>query len=227
MSGRKTFVGGDILLASELNSFLMDQSVMVFDDAADRTTAIPTPVEGMVTYLKDVNSLQQWTGAAWIAVVSGFTAQQTITATDSAWAVPTLGNPIVKVTVIGGGGGGGGGFFGSQGSTGGTTTFNAGGAGSVSAAGGVGGTGPFGAGPAGSAGDASGNGGQGGGVTDDAGARARGANGNGGFITVSYLNLTGISTVNVTIGDGGAGGSGTNNGGPGGRGQVVVEYVGG
>jgi hypothetical protein len=61
MSGRKTFVGGDILLASELNGFLMDQAVMVFDDAAARTTAIPSPSEGMVTYLKDTDSLWRYT----------------------------------------------------------------------------------------------------------------------------------------------------------------------
>jgi hypothetical protein len=230
MSGRKTFVGGDILLASELNSFLMDQSVMVFDDSGDRGVAIPSPVEGMVTYLKDVNSLQQWTGAAWVRVVSGFTAQQTITATDSAWAVPTLGNPIVKVTVIGGGGGGGGGQFGGQGGTGGTTTFDAGGAGTVSASGGIGGTGGTGGlGTNGSAGHASGNGAQGGGVPDESGARARGANGNGGIITVGFINLTGISTANVTIGLGGTAGSSSfgQPGGVGGRGQVVVEYVAG
>ena len=51
-------------------------------------------------------------------------------------------------------------------------------------------------------------------------------NGNGGVglggkITVTYLNLTGISTLNVTIGAGGTGGS------AGGRGEVIVEYVAG
>jgi hypothetical protein len=48
----------------------------------------------------------------------------------------------------------------------------------------------------------------------------------GGKITVAYLNLTGISTVNVTIGAGGPGGTGgTTQGGLGGRGEVVLEYV--
>lgn len=70
MSGRKTFVGGDILLASELNGFLMDQSVMVFDDAAARTTAIPSPVEGMVTYLKDTNALFTYSGSGWVPAVN-------------------------------------------------------------------------------------------------------------------------------------------------------------
>jgi hypothetical protein len=38
----------------------MDQSVMVFDDAAARTAAIPSPSEGMVTYLKDTDSLWRY-----------------------------------------------------------------------------------------------------------------------------------------------------------------------
>jgi hypothetical protein len=66
-------------------------------------------------------------------------------------------------------------------------------------------------------------------VPDEAGARARGANGNGGIITVGFVNLSGISTANVTIGLGGTAGSssGGQPGGVGGRGQVVVEYVAG
>lgn len=70
MSGRKTFVGGDILLASELNGFLMDQSVMVFDDASARTSAIPSPAEGMVTFLKDSNALFTYSGSAWVPAVN-------------------------------------------------------------------------------------------------------------------------------------------------------------
>jgi hypothetical protein len=52
-----------------------------------------------------------------------------------------------------------------------------------------------------------------------------GATGNGGVITVGYLNLTGISTVNVTIGAGGAGGGNLGFGATGGRGEVILEYV--
>jgi hypothetical protein len=39
---------------------------MVFEDATERGTALGTVVtEGMVTYLKDTNVLQQYDGAAW------------------------------------------------------------------------------------------------------------------------------------------------------------------
>jgi hypothetical protein len=43
-------------------------AVMVFDDSAARTAAIPSPSEGMVTYLKDTDSLEQFTGAAFVPV---------------------------------------------------------------------------------------------------------------------------------------------------------------
>jgi hypothetical protein len=52
-----------------------------------------------------------------------------------------------------------------------------------------------------------------------------GQDGNGGQIEVGYLDLTGVSTVNVTIGAGGAGGAaGGVAGRVGGRGEVIVEY---
>ena len=164
------------------------------------------------------------TGANGLAV---FNASTTITATNASFSVPALGSPIVKVTVIGGGGGGGGGNEGTGG-TGGTTTFDAGGALTVSALGGVGGINGnnTATGPTGTEGNASGNGGCGG--TEDVGSgnRQSGSNGMGGGKAVRYFNLSGISTVTVTVGAGGtSGGTAPGNGGPGGRGEVIIEYV--
>jgi hypothetical protein len=45
----------------------MDQSVMTFAGTAARGSAITTPVEGMVTYLEDSNSLQLYDGSGWTA----------------------------------------------------------------------------------------------------------------------------------------------------------------
>jgi len=64
---RKTFIDGDVLPASDLNNFLMNQSVMTFATTAARTTAIPTPVEGMLTYLEDVDRYEHWNGSAWVS----------------------------------------------------------------------------------------------------------------------------------------------------------------
>ena len=62
---RKTFVAGEILTASDVNTNLMDQAVMVFDDDAARSAAIPTPSEGMISYLKDSDQLFKYT-TAWV-----------------------------------------------------------------------------------------------------------------------------------------------------------------
>ena len=43
---------------------------MVFDDSAARTTAIPTPSEGMVTYLKDTDALEQFDGSNFVGVTN-------------------------------------------------------------------------------------------------------------------------------------------------------------
>lgn len=69
--GRKIFNSGDILLASEVQGFLQDQSVMVFDDDAARTAAIATPTEGMVTFRKDDNALEVFAGSTFVAVGGG------------------------------------------------------------------------------------------------------------------------------------------------------------
>lgn len=64
-AGFKTFVDGDILTAAQVNTYLMEQSVMVFASAAARTTAIASPSEGMVTYRTDNNVIEYYDGAAW------------------------------------------------------------------------------------------------------------------------------------------------------------------
>lgn len=65
--GRKVFVAGQVLTASDVNS-TVDQTVMVFADAAARDLAIPTPTEGMVVYLESDNSLSNFTGASFVSL---------------------------------------------------------------------------------------------------------------------------------------------------------------
>jgi hypothetical protein len=154
-----------------------------------------------------------------------FNARTVITATDTSWPVPTLADPIVRVTCIGGGGGGGGVV--SNGGTGGTTTFNAGTAGTISAAGGLGGRGSSESNkPDSTLGFASGNGGVGASYNDGVVNLEHASSGRGGVVSVGYLDLSGVSTVNVTIGAGGTAGSAyfTWISKAGGRGEVIVEY---
>jgi len=62
---RKEFEAFTRLDASDVNTFLMDQSVMTFASSAARGSAIPTPVEGMVTFLEDTKLTEQYANGAW------------------------------------------------------------------------------------------------------------------------------------------------------------------
>ena len=75
-AGAKLFASGDVLTAAQVNTFLMDQSVMRFADAAARTAAFggvgePVLAEGMVTYLIDTNAIEVYDGSNFVAVGGG------------------------------------------------------------------------------------------------------------------------------------------------------------
>ena len=69
--GYKEFTTGDVLTAAQANGYLASQVVMVFADAAARTAAITSPQEGMISYLKDTNATQYYSGSAWVNVGGG------------------------------------------------------------------------------------------------------------------------------------------------------------
>ncbi len=56
-AGFKVFQDGNVLLASEVNTYMMEQMIMVFADAAARDAAILSPSEGMFAFLKDDDKL--------------------------------------------------------------------------------------------------------------------------------------------------------------------------
>lgn len=66
---RKNFLNGYPLPASDINTYLMDQSVMTFASATARTSAIATPTEGMLTWLEDSNKFSYYSGSAWTDLV--------------------------------------------------------------------------------------------------------------------------------------------------------------
>jgi hypothetical protein len=65
---RKTFTAGEVLSASDVNTFLMNQMVMTFADSAARGSAIPTPSVGMLTYVADTDLFQYWNGTAFVSL---------------------------------------------------------------------------------------------------------------------------------------------------------------
>jgi hypothetical protein len=78
-AGYKLFATGDVLTASDVNTYLMQQTVMVFADAAARTTALSGVVaEGMLSYLKDTNAVEVYNGSSWVASDDPNAIQNTI-----------------------------------------------------------------------------------------------------------------------------------------------------
>ena len=72
-AGSKLFVVADVLTAAQVNTYLMDQTVMRFADATARTAAFggageATLAEGMMSYLMDTNSVEVYNGSAWVAI---------------------------------------------------------------------------------------------------------------------------------------------------------------
>ena len=57
----KTFVANEILTASDVNSQIMSQQIMVFANASARDSAITSPTEGMFAFLKDTDTLTYYT----------------------------------------------------------------------------------------------------------------------------------------------------------------------
>jgi hypothetical protein len=92
--GKKTFVAGEVLLAQEVNGYLMDQSVMVFGGTAARSSAIPTPTEGMMSYRTDDDVVEVFNGSAYVGV-GGATSALTLVSTT------TIGTAVASVTVSG------------------------------------------------------------------------------------------------------------------------------
>jgi hypothetical protein len=87
---RKEFEAFTRLDASDVNTFLMDQSVMTFAGTAARGSAITTPVEGMTTYLEDLDRYDSYTGSAWTPIVS----TGAWTAFTPTWVNLTVGNGV-------------------------------------------------------------------------------------------------------------------------------------
>ena len=68
--GRKVFAPGEVLTATNVQNYLMDQAVQVYAGTAARGSAIGSATtEGMVSWLSDTNKMQVATGtASWVDV---------------------------------------------------------------------------------------------------------------------------------------------------------------
>jgi len=61
----KTFTAGTLATASDVNTYLMNQSVATFSTTSARNSAITSPVEGQLAYINANDILTYYTGLAW------------------------------------------------------------------------------------------------------------------------------------------------------------------
>jgi len=66
-AGYRTFGAGEVLTASNVQTYLMDQAIPVFASSTARDAAITSPSEGQHCFLSDTDALQYYTGRAWVA----------------------------------------------------------------------------------------------------------------------------------------------------------------
>ena len=83
-AGYKLFNTGDVLTAAQVNTYLNEQTVMVFASSAARTSALSGVLaEGMMSYLQDTNAVEVYDGANWVSVGSTGDITGITTGTDS------------------------------------------------------------------------------------------------------------------------------------------------
>jgi hypothetical protein len=105
-AGYKLFNTGDVLTAAQVNTYLQEQVVMVFANAAARTTALSGVLaEGMVSFLKDTDSFEIYSGSAWVAYgsgdITGVTAGTGISGGGTSGTVTITNSMATEITAAG------------------------------------------------------------------------------------------------------------------------------
>jgi len=91
-AGFKTFSAGQVLGASDVNTYLMQQSLMVFANSTARDAAISAPTEGMHVYSNDTGVVSAFDGTYWQPLTPASRESGTASATlvsGSPWSTQT------------------------------------------------------------------------------------------------------------------------------------------
>lgn len=91
----KVFTAGTLGTASDVNTYLMNQSIATFSSTSARNSSITSPVEGQVAYINANNLLTYYDGSAWQALLYPEWITYTPTFTNF-----TLGNGTVTAKYV-------------------------------------------------------------------------------------------------------------------------------
>jgi hypothetical protein len=91
-----------------MNTYVGDQVVMVFASSSARSSAVSSPTEGMVSYLKDTNAIEYYDGSSWggIGDITAVSAGTNIDVTSGTGPVPTVALAIDAAVSMGSDGSG-------------------------------------------------------------------------------------------------------------------------
>ena len=99
-AGYKLFNTGDVLTAAQVNTYLNEQTVMVFASSAARTSALSGVLaEGMMSYLQDTNAVEVYNGSAWVGVSGAGDVTEVQAGTGISVASGTGPIPVVTNTM--------------------------------------------------------------------------------------------------------------------------------
>ena len=68
MAGRKVWAADEVLSADDLQEYIQDQVVFVYESSGARASGILAPTEGMMSYLRDTNQVSVYNGTAWVDI---------------------------------------------------------------------------------------------------------------------------------------------------------------
>ncbi|CAB4157708.1 hypothetical protein UFOVP689_43 [uncultured Caudovirales phage] len=109
-AGAKLFTSGSVLTADQVNTFLMDQSIMRFTSTTTRDAAFggagePTLAEGMFAYTTDTNTLWLYNGSSWVNLLGSDIGEQALSnrnvIINGAMQVAQRGTSVASITTDG------------------------------------------------------------------------------------------------------------------------------